>query len=156
MTNKTIKITNVVNKFIKRLFDLCGSLVFLCLFSPVVLVISLMVRKKIGSPVFFCQERTGLNGKPFTIYKFRTMTEEIDEEKEEEKPTVSIAPSNEELLLTEIRDILKRAELGNLISYLIYDSDYLGETAEDCEAKISNSYEMLFDRLEELYAEASG
>lgn len=57
--------------------------------------------------------------------------------------------------MDEIRDILKRAELDNLISYLIYDSDYLGETAEDCEAKISNSYEMLFDRLEELYAEAS-
>ncbi len=109
MTNKTIKITNVVNKFIKRLFDLCGSLVFLCLFSPVVLVISLMVRKKIGSPVFFCQERTGLNGKPFTIYKFRTMTEEIDEEGK-------ILPDEQRLV--SFGSFLRRTSLDELPEFL--------------------------------------
>lgn len=57
--------------------------------------------------------------------------------------------------MDEIRDILKRAELDNLISYLIYDSDYLGETAEECEKKINHSYELLFARLEELYTEVS-
>ena len=55
----------------------------------------------------------------------------------------------------EIRDILKRAELDNLVSYLIYDSDYVGATAEECEEKIDESYEKIFDRLEELYAEAN-
>lgn len=55
----------------------------------------------------------------------------------------------------EIRDILKRAELDNLISYLIYDSDYMEETAEDCEERIDESYEKIFDRLEDMYVEAN-
>ena len=70
----------LLNRMVKRLLDLGASLFFLCLFSPVYLIISIMVRTKIGSPVLFRQERAGLNGKPFTIYKFRTMTDERDRE----------------------------------------------------------------------------
>lgn len=77
--DKSEKRINRFNKIIKRVFDLCGSLIFLCLFSPVMLILALLVRKKIGSPVIFRQKRIGLNGKPFTIYKFRTMTNELDE-----------------------------------------------------------------------------
>lgn len=69
----------LINRILKRLLDLGVSLIFLSLFFPVYLVIAIMVRKKIGSPVLFRQERAGLNGKPFTIYKFRTMTEQKDE-----------------------------------------------------------------------------
>ena len=69
-----------LNRILKRLLDLSVSLIFLCLFSPLYLVIAIMVRTKIGSPVLFRQERAGLNGKPFTIYKFRTMTEQKDVE----------------------------------------------------------------------------
>lgn len=77
----------IMNRFVallqrigKRLLDLVGSLLFLGLFWPVFLLIALMVREKIGSPVLFKQKRAGLNGKPFTIYKFRTMTEQKDAE----------------------------------------------------------------------------
>ena len=72
------KLVDILNRIVKRLLDLCGSLVFLCIFSPVFLVISIMVRKKFGSPVLFRQKRTGLKGKPFTICKFRTMTNDRD------------------------------------------------------------------------------
>ncbi|MGI6790910.1 MAG: sugar transferase [Aminivibrio sp.] len=48
--------------------------------SPVLLVLAVLVRKKLGSPVFFKQQRPGLNGKIFTMYKFRTMTDARNEE----------------------------------------------------------------------------
>jgi lipopolysaccharide/colanic/teichoic acid biosynthesis glycosyltransferase len=57
----------------KRIFDIVTSFFGLVLLSPVLLVISLLIRLYMSSPVFFCQERTGRYGKPFTIYKFRTM-----------------------------------------------------------------------------------
>ncbi len=57
----------------KRVMDIIGSLMGLILVSPIILVISLMVYLTMGRPIFFKQIRTGLNGKPFIIYKFRTM-----------------------------------------------------------------------------------
>lgn len=64
----------------KRGFDLIGSLCMLIVLSPVLLVVWIMVRAKIGRPAFFCQERPGLGGKIFKMYKFRTMTETCDEQ----------------------------------------------------------------------------
>ena len=57
----------------KRVIDIIGSLIGLILVSPIILVISLMVYLTMGRPIFFKQARPGLYGKPFTIYKFRTM-----------------------------------------------------------------------------------
>ncbi|MBM4255373.1 MAG: glycosyltransferase [Deltaproteobacteria bacterium] len=62
----------------KRIFDLALTVPALVLLSPLLLVIALLVRFKLGSPVLFCQQRPGLHGKPFTIYKFRTMTDTRD------------------------------------------------------------------------------
>jgi len=59
----------------KRLFDLVLVTPTLIVLSPVLCVLALLVRTKLGSPVLFCQERPGLHGKPFTLYKFRTMTD---------------------------------------------------------------------------------
>jgi len=59
--------------FLKRIQDLIISLIAIILLSPVLLIVALLVRLKLGSPVLFCQQRPGLNGRPFTIYKFRTM-----------------------------------------------------------------------------------
>ena len=59
----------------KRLFDLLLIVIAIILFLPVLLITALLVRLKLGSPVFFSQERPGLNGKVFKIYKFRTMTD---------------------------------------------------------------------------------
>lgn len=66
--------------FIKRPQDLvCASLALVVL-SPVMAATAILVRKNLGSPVIFAQERPGLNGKIFKLYKFRTMTDERDEE----------------------------------------------------------------------------
>lgn len=59
----------------KRLFDLALTLPGLVVLSPLLAFIALMVRAKLGSPVLFRQVRPGLGGRPFTIYKFRTMTD---------------------------------------------------------------------------------
>lgn len=63
----------------KRIFDFCFSLLLLIITSPIILVTAIVVRMKLGSPVIFKQQRPGLYGKPFYIYKFRTMTDERDE-----------------------------------------------------------------------------
>jgi undecaprenyl phosphate N,N'-diacetylbacillosamine 1-phosphate transferase len=65
-------------KYVKRPLDLIMALVGLIVLSPVLLTIAILVRIKLGSPVIFKQPRPGLNEKIFTLYKFRTMTDERD------------------------------------------------------------------------------
>ena len=67
------------NKYIKRILDILISLTFIVLFSWLYLILVILVRIKLGSPVLFCQERPGYNEKIFTLYKFRTMTDKRDE-----------------------------------------------------------------------------
>jgi len=67
---------------IKRIFDIAASACALIILSPVLLVVMLLVRTKLGSPIFFTQVRPGLNGKPFKMVKFRTMTDERGEKGE--------------------------------------------------------------------------
>ena len=55
------------------------ALAAIIVLSPVMLITAILVRTKLGSPVIFKQERPGLNGKIFTLYKFRTMTDKKDE-----------------------------------------------------------------------------
>ncbi len=66
-------------KYIKRPQDFLCALLACIVLSPVMLIIAILVKLKIGSPVMFSQERPGLNGKVFKLYKFRTMTNEKDE-----------------------------------------------------------------------------
>jgi len=61
--------------FGKRIFDLVLTVPALVLFSPVLVVLALLVRLKLGSPILFRQIRPGLNEKPFNMLKFRTMTD---------------------------------------------------------------------------------
>jgi lipopolysaccharide/colanic/teichoic acid biosynthesis glycosyltransferase len=67
-------------KYFKRLFDVICSLLALIVLSPVLLVTAILVRVKLGSPVIFKQKRPGLHEKIFTLYKFRTMTDQKDEQ----------------------------------------------------------------------------
>jgi len=64
---------------LKRLIDIVGSLLGLVLASPVIVIISIIIYFTMGRPIFFKQVRPGLNGKPFVIYKFRTMLDLRDE-----------------------------------------------------------------------------
>lgn len=80
---------------LKRLFDLLITLPALLVFAPVLLVLALPVRLKLGAPVLFRQQRPGLHGKPFTLYKFRTMTDARDAQGHlynKEKPGTYSAP----------------------------------------------------------------
>lgn len=69
----------IYRRFIKRPMDFILSLTALIVLSPVLLIVALLVRVKLGSPVLFKQKRPGLNEKIFTMQKFRTMTNERDE-----------------------------------------------------------------------------
>lgn len=64
--------------FFKRFFDIFLSACALILLSPVLLAVAVLVRVKLGSPIVFCQERPGKDGRIFKMYKFRTMTNERD------------------------------------------------------------------------------
>ena len=66
----------VYEKYIKRPQDMLCALLALIVLSPILFITAFLVRVKLGSPVIFKQERPGLNGKIFTLYKFRTMTDE--------------------------------------------------------------------------------
>lgn len=68
--------------FGKRAFDLTVVIVLLLLLSPVLGFLALLVRLRLGSPVFFQQERPGFKGRPFRIVKLRTMTDRRDEKGE--------------------------------------------------------------------------
>lgn len=67
-----------MNMLIKRLFDIVASAAGLIILSPVLLVLAYLIRKNLGSPVFFTQERPGLGGKPFKMIKFRSMRDAVD------------------------------------------------------------------------------
>lgn len=107
-------------KYIKRLLDILLSAVALICLSPVILVVSLLVRCKLGSPVLFCQERPGKDEKIFKMYKFRTMTDAKDEYGE-------LLPDN--IRLTKFGRILRSTsldELPELINILKGDMSIVG------------------------------
>ena len=69
----------IYEKYIKRPQDFILSVIAIIVLSPVLVLIAVLVRIKLGSPVLFKQQRPGLNGKIFNMYKFRTMTDKRDE-----------------------------------------------------------------------------
>lgn len=69
----------IYEKYIKRPQDFLCALAAIIVLSPVMLITALLVKVKLGSPVIFTQDRPGLGGKIFKLYKFRSMTDERDE-----------------------------------------------------------------------------
>lgn len=67
-------------KYLKRVLDILISLTFILCFWWLYLIVAILVRVKLGSPIIFKQDRPGLNGKIFKMYKFRSMTDARDEE----------------------------------------------------------------------------
>lgn len=65
---------------IKRIFDVVASAIGLLFLLPIILVVAILVRRKLGSPVLFRQTRPGLHGKPFEMIKFRTMLDATDKD----------------------------------------------------------------------------
>lgn len=69
----------IYRRFLKRPMDIILSLIALIVLLPIMLIIAVLVRIKLGSPIIFKQQRPGLNEKIFTMYKFRTMADTKDE-----------------------------------------------------------------------------
>ena len=90
---------------IKRPMDFILSLAALVVLTPVFLLVSILVRKKLGKPVIFTQERPGLNEKIFKLYKFRSMTDERDKNGE-------LLP--DEIRLTKFGKFLRSTSLDEL------------------------------------------
>ena len=91
--------------FFKRLIDFILSLIALIVLSPILLIVALLVRTKLGSPIIFKQERPGLNEKIFTLYKFRTMTDAKDKQG-------NLLP--DEIRLTKFGKLLRSTSLDEL------------------------------------------
>lgn len=72
-TNHVEPLTLLSNRVVKRLFDICVSLLVCILLLPFIPVIALIIRLQSAGPTFFAQDRTGMNGRPFKCLKFRTM-----------------------------------------------------------------------------------
>lgn len=92
-------------KYFKRVMDFVLSLMAIIVLSPVLLIVAVLVRTKLGSPVFFKQERPGKDEKIFKLYKFRTMTDEKDEHGE-------LLP--DEVRLTKFGKMLRSTSLDEL------------------------------------------
>jgi len=76
---KALTLQGLNGEFAKRLFDILFSLLVLILFSPVYLVLTLLIASSSQGPIFYIQERVGKNYKPFNCIKFRTMVSNADE-----------------------------------------------------------------------------
>lgn len=108
------------NKYIKRSIDIITSLVGIIILSPLFLILYIMVKSKLGSPAVFKQERPGRYGRIFTMYKFRSMTEERDEKGE-------LLP--DEVRLTGFGKLLRKTsmdELPELFNILKGDMSLVG------------------------------
>lgn len=90
---------------IKRMMDLIGSLTGLVMIIPILVLIAALIRLCMGSPVIFRQTRPGLHGKPFIMYKFRTMKNEHD---------VQGSPLPDEQRLTRLGRFLRATSLDEL------------------------------------------
>lgn len=99
-------------KCIKRMLDIVLSLSALIILSPVMFVVWCLVRIKLGSPAIFKQERPGLNGKVFKLYKFRTMTDERDENGELLPDEVRLTKFGKALRSTSLDEL---PELWNIV-----------------------------------------
>ena len=95
----------IYEKYVKRMLDIVLSLAFILLFWWIYVIISLLVRVKLGSPVLFRQPRPGKDGKIFDMIKYRTMTDQRDEKGE-------LLP--DEMRLTKFGKILRATSLDEL------------------------------------------
>lgn len=110
---------------IKRLFDIVFSLAGMIILSPVYLVIAIMLKRQKNGPAIFSQERIGYRGKPFTIYKFRTMSEPEKEPQLVAKSSIGQSTKTELFLREHHLD-----ELPQLWNVLKGDMSFVGPRPE--------------------------
>lgn len=107
-------------KYVKRLLDFVLALIMLIISTPLMTLLAVLVRLKLGKPIIFAQLRPGRDEKPFTLYKFRTMTDKKDE-------TGKLLPDQERI--TRFGKLLRSTsldELPELINILKGDMSFIG------------------------------
>ena len=114
-----------VQRTVKRLFDIVFSLAGMIILSPVYLVIAIMLKRQKNGPAIFSQERIGYRGKPFTIYKFRTMSEPEKEPQLVAKSSIGQSTKTELFLREHHLD-----ELPQLWTVLKGDMSFVGPRPE--------------------------
>ncbi|MEA4986601.1 MAG: sugar transferase [Anaerovorax sp.] len=97
---------------VKRFFDMVVSAGMLMILSPILLIVYILCRIKLGSPVIFSQERPGLNGKIFKMYKFRSMTDKKDTDGKLLPDEERLTPFGEKLRATSLDEL---PELFNIL-----------------------------------------
>jgi len=95
----------IYRDYLKRPLDFLAAFMGLLLLSPLFLCVGILIRKRLGSPILFKQERIGINGDSFTIYKFRTMTDQKNEKGE-------LLPDS--LRLTKFGEFLRASSIDEL------------------------------------------
>ena len=100
-------------RFVKRPLDCLLASSALVVLSPVMLTVSVLVRKKLGSPVLFTQDRPGKDEKIFKLYKFRTMTDERDENGELLSDTIRLTPFGQKLRATSLDELPELPTFGD-------------------------------------------
>ncbi|UOO77148.1 sugar transferase [Neisseria sp. Dent CA1/247] len=101
-----------MNKVIKRLFDIFASAAGLLVLSPVLLILAYLIRKNLGSPVFFTQTRPGKDGKPFEMIKFRSMRDAVDAEGKPLPDSERLTPFGKKLRASSLDEL---PELWNVL-----------------------------------------
>ncbi len=105
---------------LKRLFDFSAALILIILLLPLFIILAVLIRINLGSPVLFKQKRPGLESKPFNLYKFRTMNDNID-------TAGNIMPDEERL--TKFGKLLRKFsldELPQLLNVLMGELSFVG------------------------------
>ena len=101
-----------MSKFFKRLFDIIASASGLIFLSPAFLILIYLIRKNLGEPVFFTQERPGKDGKPFKMIKFRSMRDAVDQDGNPLPDSERLTPFGKKLRATSLDEL---PELWNVL-----------------------------------------
>ena len=101
-----------MSKFFKRLFDIIASASGLIFLSPVFLILIYLIRKNLGEPVFFTQDRPGKDGKPFKMIKFRSMRDAVDKDGNPLPDSERLTPFGKKLRATSLDEL---PELWNVL-----------------------------------------
>lgn len=146
---------NATQRAIKRAFDFISAFLGLIILSPLFLIIYIMLKRQKYGPAIFSQERIGYRGKPFTIYKFRTLSKAEDKPQLVAKCDDSNSTKTERFLREHHLD-----ELPQLWNVLIGDMSLVGPRPErkyyiDQIMEIDNSYVLIYEMRPGLTSEAT-
>ncbi|MBQ9641908.1 MAG: sugar transferase [Bacteroidaceae bacterium] len=137
---------NAFQRALKRMGDILGAAVLLALFLPFFILLIIIYKVTGGGPAFYTQERIGLHGKPFQIYKFRTMV--VNAEKED----VPVLEQPDDVRLLKYGKFMRSHhidELPQLLNVLRGDMSFVGYRPErryfiDKIMEVNRDYELLF------------